>query len=444
MLGLAGPGRKISGIMPCTVIRPEDMADRILNRDKHPQWQGQRTKMVYTFPTNEKLWQQYAKIRAESLRQEKGLTEATAFYEQNRYLMDEGAIVAWPERFNQDEASAIQHAMNLKLQNEAAFFAEYQNEPLPEVAAEDDLLTADQITAKTNGQERGTIPLNCSHVTMFVDVQQKLLYWVVCAWEDDFTGYVIDYGAYPDQRRAYFTLRDATRTLATVASGTGLEGSIYTGLESLTAELLNRRWRREDGTELRIDRCLIDANWGSSTDVVYQFCRQSPHAGVVLPSHGRFVGAASRPFSEYKRKPGERVGLNWRVTNNLGKRSIRHVLFDTNFWKSFVQARLVVAQGDPGCLSLFEEMPESHRLFAEHLTAEYRIRTEGRGRTVDEWKIRPEQADNHWFDGVIGCAVAASIQGCVMFGTELRDNGDRPRRVRLSALRRSRGQASSS
>jgi hypothetical protein len=46
---------------------------------------------------------------------------------------------------------------------------------------------------------------------------------------------------------------------------------------------------------------------------------------------------------------------------------------DTNFWKSFVQARLVVAQGDPGCLSLFEDLQESHRLFAEHLTSEYRI-----------------------------------------------------------------------
>ncbi|MFN9288529.1 MAG: terminase gpA endonuclease subunit, partial [Planctomyces sp.] len=131
------------------------------------------------------------------------LTEATAFYEKHRVQMDEGAIVAWPERYNQDEASAIQHAMNLRLQNEAAFFAEYQNEPLPEVAAEDDLLTADQICAKTNGQTRGTIPLGCGHVTMFVDVQQKLLYWVVCAWEDDFTGYVVDYGSYPDQRRAY-------------------------------------------------------------------------------------------------------------------------------------------------------------------------------------------------------------------------------------------------
>ena len=101
-----------------------------------------------------------------------------------------------------------------------------------------------------------------------------------------------------------------------------------------------------------------------------------------------------------------------------------------------MQARLVVAQGDPGCLSLFEELPESHRLFAEHLTSEYRIRTEGRDRTVDEWKIRPEQANNHWFDGVVVCAVAA-IQGCVLFGTD-QHNGKERHRVRLSSLQKNR------
>ena len=49
-LGLAGPGKKIAGIMPCTVIRPGDMADNILDRDKHPEWNGERTKMVYCVP----------------------------------------------------------------------------------------------------------------------------------------------------------------------------------------------------------------------------------------------------------------------------------------------------------------------------------------------------------------------------------------------------------
>lgn len=72
------------------------------------------------------------------------------------------------------------------------------------------------------------------------------------------------------------------------------------------------------------------------------------------------------------------------------------------------------AVGDKGCLSLFGDNPERHRLFAEHITAEYRIKTAGRGRTVDEWKLRPEASENHWLDCLVGCAVAASIQGVVL------------------------------
>ncbi|HRR84746.1 MAG TPA: hypothetical protein P5316_07020, partial [Phycisphaerae bacterium] len=62
ILGLAGPGKKIAGLMTLTVVRPDDMADRILDREKHPQWQGERTKMVYAWPTNEALWARYTEI----------------------------------------------------------------------------------------------------------------------------------------------------------------------------------------------------------------------------------------------------------------------------------------------------------------------------------------------------------------------------------------------
>jgi hypothetical protein len=418
VLGLAGPGHKISGIMPCTVIRPGDMADRILNRDHHPSWQGERTKMVYAFPAETKLWDRYAEIRAEGLRNEDGGQGATEFYRKHRDRMDAGARIAWPERFNHDELSAIQHAMNLKLQDEAAFWAEYQNEPLPEVQADENELTADQIAAKLNGLPKCRVPLGCQHLTMFIDVQQKLLFHLVCAWGEDFSGAILDYGAWPDPQRTYFSLRDVTKTLATVAPGTGLEGAIYAGLQSLTEQQLAREWQREDGASLRIERCLIDANWGMSTDLVYQFCRQSPQAALLLPSHGRFVGASSLPFSDYKRRPGDRVGLNWRIPGVMGKRAVRHVSFDTNFWKSFVFARLAVAIADKGSLALFGQKPELHRLLAEHLTAEYRVRTEGRGRTVDEWKPRPGQPDNHWLDCLVGCAVAASILGASLLSVD--------------------------
>lgn len=269
VLGLSGPGTKISGIMPCTVIRPGDMADAILDRDRHPEWNGQRTKLVYAFPTDEALWKRYAEVRAESLRLGNGGEEATAFYRDHRAAMDEGAVVAWSERFNHDELSAIQHAMNLRLQDEAAFFAEYQNEPLPAETARDDELTVEQIAGKLNRMKRGEVPVGVNHVTAFIDVQGNLLFWVVCGWEDDFTGYVLDYGAYPDQKRPYFTLRDARPTLTGLLPGGGVEAAIYAGLEALTAQIIGRAWRRDDGADLWIERCLIDTNWGSSTDVVY-------------------------------------------------------------------------------------------------------------------------------------------------------------------------------
>ena len=181
ILGLAGPGRKIAGLMTLTVVRPDDLADRILDREKHPQWQGERTKMVYAWPTNEALWARYAELWRSGMQADRryygrnGVLTAT-----NREAMDEGANVAWPERHNPDELSALQHAMNLKLdRGEAAFWAEYQNEPLPEDQADDELLTTDQILAKLNGYKRGEVPLAATHLTMFIDVQGKALFWLL-------------------------------------------------------------------------------------------------------------------------------------------------------------------------------------------------------------------------------------------------------------------------
>jgi hypothetical protein len=74
-------------------------------------------------------------------------------------------------------------------------------------------------------------------------------------------------------------------------------------------------------------------------------------------------------------------------------------------------------------------------MLAEHLAAEYRVETEGRGRVVDQWKLRPEASDNHWLDVVVGCAVAAGMEGAVLPGTQ---EGTTPKRerIKLSELRR--------
>ena len=414
ILGLAGPGQKISGIMPCTIIRPGDMADIILNRQTHPDWNGERTKMVYEFPKNMKLWEQYADIRAESLRTEGNIQQATDFYAKHRAEMDEGAKVSWEARFNPDEISALQHAMNLKLQDEVAFASEYQNDPLPEDTGGEEILSIDAICEKINGLPHNKVPLACNHVTTFIDVQKALLFYVVVAWADDFTGSIIDYGSWPDQHRREFSLADANPTIQSLNPRAGLEGGLYAALTALTDDLLGREWEREDGAMMKFERALIDANWGTSTDLVYQFCRESKFAGVVLPSHGRYVGASSKPMTEYRKQPGDKLGFNWMMPSVIKKRAVRHVIFDSNFWKSFVHARLAVPTGDKGSLTLYGRVPGIHQLLAEHLTAEYRVKTSGRGRTVDEWKLKPEHHDNHWLDCLAGCAVCGSMLGCTL------------------------------
>ena len=434
ILGLAGPGQKISGIMPCTIIRPGDMADIILNRNTHPDWNGEKTRMVYRFPSNMKLWEEYAEIRAEALRTEGNFQKATEFYLANREAMDAGAEVSWEARFNHDEVSALQHAMNLKFQDEAAFQSEYQNDPLPDDTADDSLLSVDEICAKINGLARRRVPLKCDRLTMFVDVQKALLFYVVIAWAEDFTGAVIDYGSWPDQHRHEYSLADANPSIQTLFPKAGFEGALYAALSALTDECLGREWEREDGAVLKIERALVDANWGQSTDVVYQFCRQSSHAGVILPSHGRYVGASSKPMTEYRKQQGDRLGFNWMIPNVAGKRAIRHVIYDTNYWKSFIHARLAVPVGDKGSLTLYGRIPGAHQLFAEHLTAEYRVKTQGRGRTVDEWKLKPQSHDNHFLDCVAGCAVCGSMLGASLPET-LPAKLDRKPMIRLSDKR---------
>ena len=118
------------------------------------------------------------------------------------------------------------------------------------------------------------------------------------AWSEDFTGAVIDYGSWPDQHRRQFSLADANPTIQSTFPKAGFEGGLYAALTKLIDEYLGREWEREDGAVLKIERALVDANWGQSTDIVYQFCRRRYlfSGSVVSGSSGSFV------FSRYSRK----------------------------------------------------------------------------------------------------------------------------------------------
>ena len=90
---------------------------------------------------------------------------------------------------------------------------------------------------------------------------------------------------------------------------------------------------------------------------------------------------ARRPrHTSYVLCPPDDSGSAGRNCRAIAIQSQRHVLYDTNFWKTFVHSRLAVPLGDAGCLALFGRDPARHRMFADHLTAEFFVRTAGRGR----------------------------------------------------------------
>jgi Phage terminase large subunit (GpA) len=409
VLAMGGPGKSIAALMQVTIIRKGDLADRFTDRMKRPEWQGFRESLLLNPPANQALVEEYAERRADSFRMHGDGRDGNAFYAANQEAIERGAKVSWPERFNNpDEISGIQHAINLQLLDPLAFAAEYQNEPADESASEVPTLTADEIAAKINGLPRLTIPARCDLVTAHIDVHDGVLFYALVAFRRDFTASVIDFGTFPDQQRASFTLRKAPRTLQREFPGVGINAAILKGLSALMELLSAREMLREDGAQMRLARGLVDA--GYVTDTVHSAIRASKHAAIWAPSRGKGISAAQTPINEYIRHPGDFPGDRWRLTAQKGG-GLRYCLFDANFWKSFVQKQLAVGLGDAGSLSLFGSKPHTHALFAQHLAAETPKRVTSQGRVVDEWHLKPGR-DNHWLDNVVGAYVAASMCGC--------------------------------
>lgn len=404
VLGMAGPGEQIAAMLTCTKIYDGDLADQVLDREKNPEWDSECTKLVYAFPKDEKLWDEYRHIR-----ESKGHASATRFYGEHREAMDAGAVVAWSDRFDQkSEISAIQHAMNLKFKvGPEAFASEYQNEPVLE-QINDQVLTVEQVCQKVNGCKRGEVPAACTKLTMFIDVHDRLLFYCVCGWEEGFTGYVLDYGTFPPQKRYGFTLATAPRTLAHAFPGMGADGAIHAGLEKLVSTYLNREWKRGDGL-MKVDRLLVDMGYkpGVVADV-----KRMVGGAAMMPSKGVGIRASRKPLSTYTRHPGEVHGHYWYIPNVRKTGEFPHVLVDVNYWKTFVHSGLATAPGDRGCISLFGKDAREHELFAEHVAhSETWVETTALGRVVREWSPRPTRPDNHWFDCLVGCAAAASMCG---------------------------------
>jgi len=410
ILGLAGPTVSIAAFNLCTPIYVNDLAERFLSPEKHPEWQGVRTKMLASFPTKLDLWDTYADLRRNSFRDGTEGATANEFYEANRAEMDAGAVATWPERKKPDELSGIQSAMNLHLDNPRGFRAEYQCEPdAGDHAAGAKELSADVVAGKLSGIPRYEVPYETSRLVAFIDVGGSVLWYCVTAWDERFGGAVVDYGSWPRQNRSVFAANDARPSLADKYPGFNESQLVFAGLRDLTNDILSRVYYKSGtGGQHRIDRCLIDAGW--NTAAVYQFCRQTEWKATVLPSKGVGRSTTALGVAKWKARPGERSGYHWRLTAGDDGKG-RSVQFDPDAWKSFTHERLLTPPGGGGCLSLFGSSAAAHPMISEHCAAEYSEPITLRGDTFDKWLNRPDRPDNHLWDCLVGTAVAASVEG---------------------------------
>ena len=441
VLMLAGHTEPIAAIMNATVIEEDDVVDTLLDHQRHPEWTGVRIPLVKSWASEEahhNLWLgKYARIRNtydndDPADRDRAIAEATEFYRKNRKQMDAGCVVSWKYLHTPKELSAIQHAYNALIDfGPEVFNSEYQNNPKRSDAEGERMLKPAEFREKKSVFDRLVIPPESTRIIFAADVQQSLLFYSIVAVTDGMTGFVVDYGTFPEQSRSYFLLKDARRTIQREFPGLSLEKQVEKALQALIDDKMSKVYRRSDGVEVGVDIGLIDG--GYMTDQVRSAIATSDYRRRIFPSFGRGIKASETPMLEYRATKGERrsrdVGVPWRLLPGQRREGL-HVMFDTNALKTFVHRRIATPAGNAGSFTLYNAANNHHEMYADQVCgSEYPgPPVRARGRTVYEWKQLPSRPDNHFLDTLTIATVGASMLGSNLSG--LRPPARRRRRKR--------------
>lgn len=417
ILKSAGHGQTMSVFVAGTIIAPGDLMDRLTDKDLYPGWNAKRVPMVQSWANkHETHWlEQYANIRKDFDRDTPGdslraAKKANKFYFENREEMDAGCVVAWRSCYNPEtEHSAIQHAYNMLIDDgEAVFASECQNEPIKERGDLERIEPRD-LAKKTAPYDRGEIPDKCHTITAYVDVQATALYYMVVAWEKNFTGYIVDYGVWPEPKGGSLALSRVSPAWHKKYPAKDRNAATYAALVDLFETKLGGQYTRGDGSLVRLSAAGVDVGYHESAEAVRSFCKEARQGFPVLPGRGHGITAAMLPMADWPKQKGRKLGDCWTIQTPTG-RDVRSLIIDVNTWKTRVTRGLSLPKMATSSIHFYRGDERRHREAAEQLLAEVPTRTEGHGRLLYEWKC-PPHADNHLFDCLVGCSALASASG---------------------------------
>ena len=397
--GLVGLGEKLAAIMVGTVRKHNDLTERFLSRKVHADWDGKRYPSIIRFPEKMFLWEVYGGLLGEGASPSDGKALAQAFYLKNRTDMDAGGVVAWEEDKLSDEVSALQSLMTVRALDPEFFRCEIQQEGLAPVNTAGVKLNSGALTVRISNEDRGFIPEGSTYTVGFIDSSDQILWGMVCTFQEDFTGSIVDYRTWPDQERPSFYKSDLVKRISDTMPGVAWEEAFVNAHNQFEEELF------EAFPEM--DLLLKDWSDGGQMMLIRSQIAASTNRARMRPAKGFMVKPGRKPIHLWGDRFRDRSGNGW-----IERRTDRpnHVQFDANIIKSVAARRLLTTVGAPSSVLLPGKNEYENRLLVEHFTSENPVEVSYDGSKGVQWVAIPGR-DNDFWDCYCGCVTAASVCG---------------------------------
>lgn len=397
LLPLAGIGKELACIMACTVIEADDLSDQILS-----EWQSIRAKALYTLPAEHNgLWKEYIDLYRASQKHGDQVKDCNEFYLKNRERLDRGAVVGNPYRLNEVEISALQSCYNfLSKYGERSFWSELQNSP-KETTSSIFEIKPSIVSSRINHIPRYEMPPECNFLVIYADLNYIGLNYVVTAFKNDMTAYVIDADKHPQGRSV---LIDSTEEETT----TGAQ-KISRGILDFVSLIYKQKRYTKNGVRVMPNRILIDANFMTST----------VHSTVKALQRSRYPVICDRGRSYKQYKPARQDKLIGKEGNNLFvQKGIQgeEIVHNSDYWRMVTQKAFLLSPGQPGSISLWGDKSSIHEDISYEICSEKLVKYSAQ-LNMYEWHKQVNER-NDKLDALVGCYVGASSLGGSITGGE--------------------------
>lgn len=410
--GLGGQQRGIARVMLTTLQSRISASFKFTDPKAKPTWKGRRFRYLITPPKRTDLWEEYVSQRQADMQAGDEFSRtAHKFYLDHRTEMDEGAVVANPNRYDgttlpdgsQMEVSSLQRYFNeVSRIGAAAVATEFDNDPPEESGPVESGITPHRVQRQLSGFPRQTIPEHCIALTQGIDVRKTALHWVVRAWLADGTGYTIDYGVHEVHGTIY-------------GSDEGVDVAVKRSILARIESFRDARYMTAGGELITDPLTLVDAGW--RTDAVYAACAEAGVGVMPVMGFGRSSGCTQANFSDVQRRSQDkRPGDGWFLSR---RGRIWLVCADADRWKAYEHDRWMTAPDKPGCMYLFgapgdpggrlSDDEKGHHSYSRHICNEVETEVIEKGTVKRRWKAKSE--NTHWLDASYYACVAANIRG---------------------------------